>query len=80
MNNMLSTRCDPYILQQIKDAARAEKKSLRELIEHMRKQYQKQWIGQQIRKSYATMWSDEIALAEEDMQSYFTDMKKHGYN
>lgn len=76
MNNILSTRCDPTILNKMKQAAEAEQRSIRQLIEHMWEQYEKQRISKQLRASFAKMWKDEINLAEEDMQNYFIALEK----
>lgn len=80
MNNILSIRCNPVILANMKKAAAAEKKSLRQLIEQMREDYKAQTIWRKIRESYSTMWQDEIDLAEEDMASYFNELMKYDWN
>jgi DNA replicative helicase MCM subunit Mcm2 (Cdc46/Mcm family) len=77
MNNILSTRCDPTILANMKKAAKAEKKSLRQLIEQMREQYETDLVRKQIKESYKNMSPDMVAMADEDLHSYFTTLVNH---
>ena len=77
MSTILSTRCDPRILQQIQQTAKAENGSLREIIERIRVHYQQETIRKKIRDSYTNMDDESVALAEEDMSSYFKTLSMH---
>ncbi len=55
----------------MKQLAKEEKYSMRQLIEKMREQYHTENIRQKIKTSYSTMDDESVALAEEDMKSYF---------
>jgi len=74
MKQILSTRCDPIVLQQIKQAAQSEDTSLREIIERAWKFYHKELMRKEIIESYSTLDQQDVAIAEEDMSTYFSDV------
>ena len=74
MTPILSTRISAHLMEQMRKAAEAEHCSLREIIERSRKSSHTSLIREKIIDSYAQLDDADIALAEEQMADYFSQI------
>ena len=68
----LSTRCDITTYKQIQQTAKEEWVTIRKILEDAWKHYHSSRIREKIIESYKNIGNDDISIAEEDMNDYYS--------